>query len=72
MWQTHIEKAIDKVISMKFFVLLLCTWLFYIDKLNQDGWVTVTLSVTGMRVVNEVASMYKDIRTAAKPAKAAK
>jgi hypothetical protein len=46
-------------------VIILSTWLFYIDKLNQDGWVTMVLSVTGMRVVNEVSAMYKDIRTSA-------
>lgn len=64
MWQQSLEKAIDKAISMKLLIMLISTWLFYIQKLNQDGWVTVVLSVTGMRLANELSGMYKDIRTA--------
>lgn len=64
MFREYVEKAIDKAISMKLLVMLIATWLFYIEKLNQDGWVTVVLSVTGMRMANELGAMYKDIRVA--------
>lgn len=60
------KELFGKIISVKFFVILVSTALFYVDKLNQDGWITVVLSVTGMRVINEVSAMYKDIRTAKK------
>ncbi len=65
-------KAVDKAVSMKVLVVVLSTWLFYIDKLNQDGWVTVVLGVTGMRMANEVAAMYKEVRMGEAPAVSAK
>lgn len=55
-------KVLNSIISVKFMVICLATWLFYIDKLNQDGWVLMVLSTTGLRLVNEVAAVYKDIR----------
>ena len=59
----------DKILSAKVWVLGISTWLFYIDKLTEDGWITVTLSITGMRVANEVMAMYKDIRVNTKVGK---
>ncbi len=61
------QKLIDAVTSTKLWTLLIATWLFYIDTLNQDGWITVVLMTTGMRAVNEVATVYKEIRTGAQP-----
>lgn len=57
-----VYKAIDSAISVKFFVMILSSVLFYIGKLTQDGWMTIVLSTTGMRLANELSSMYKDIR----------
>lgn len=57
-------KAAEKLVSMKVLVVILSTVLFYIGKLNQDGWINMVLMVTGIRAINEVAAMYKDIRIA--------
>lgn len=67
-------KAIDSAISVKFAVMLISSVLFYIGTLNQDGWVTIILSTTGMRLANELGAIYKDMRVgqAATTAKGAK
>lgn len=58
-----LKKVLDTAVSVKFLVLVTSTWLFYVGKLTQDGWVTMMLTTTGIRAVNEVAAMYRDLRT---------
>ncbi len=60
-------KLLASLTSVKFWVLTTATWLFYIDRLSEEGWITVVLMATGMRAVNEVAAVYKEIRAADKP-----
>lgn len=66
-----ISKVFQSLTSVKFFLIILSTWLFYIDKLSESGWLMMVLSVTGLRVMNEMATAYKDIQVAknAKPVK---
>lgn len=59
-----IAKLFESLTSVKFFLICLSTWLFYIDKLSESGWLMLILSVTGMRVANELSAVYKDVRIA--------
>ncbi len=52
-------KAADSVISVKFLLLAVSTLLFYKGILDQNGWLMITLSVSGMRTLNEVAAIVK-------------
>jgi len=61
-FKPYLDKIFASVVSVKFFVIVISTVLFCIGKLNQDGWVSMVLTTTGMRVVNEVAAMYAEVR----------
>ncbi len=60
----YLAKIFESLTSVKFFLICLSTWLFYIDKLSESGWLMLILSVTGMRVANELSAIYKDVRIA--------
>lgn len=54
-----IAKIFESLTSVKFFLICLSTWLFYLGKLTEAGWLMVVLSVTGMRVANQLAAIYQ-------------
>lgn len=53
-----LSKIFESLTSVKFFLICLSTWLFYLGKLTESGWLMVVLSVTGMRVANQLAAIY--------------
>ena len=59
--KTFFIKMLYEFASLKFQLVYISTLLFFFDKLSENGWLTAVLSVTGMRVINEVSGMVKDV-----------
>lgn len=58
-----LQTILNKIISVKFFVIILSTVLFYFGKLDQSGWIMMTLTTTGIRAVNDMAALYASTKT---------
>lgn len=57
-------KCLNEFASMKYQLIFTATGLFYAGKLSESGWITFVLSMTGIRVINEVSSMVSDVQKA--------
>ncbi len=60
------QDILDKIISVKFFIIVLSTVLFYIGKLDESGWIMMVLTTTGIRAVNDMAVLYASTKAPAK------
>ena len=54
-----VDKTVAKVISRKFTVFLLSTLFLYLDRLNGEQWVAVSLVYIGLQGVADIATQWK-------------
>lgn len=53
-------KLFDHITSVKFYVLAVATFFFYVGRLTESGFIQLILVTTGLRTVNEVTAMMKE------------
>ena len=61
------EKILTTVLSLKFHILIVTTYLFYVGKLTQDNWKEVVFVISGYRVINEVSSLFANKKQPQEP-----
>lgn len=69
--QAFLDRLVANVTSIKFFVILVSCYFFNKGTLNQEGWIFVILTTTGIRAFNEGVSMYVQMKTGQVPPPAA-
>lgn len=60
----YLHKFLNAVVSVKFFVIMLSTAMFVMDKLSENGWIMMVLTTTGLRLFNEMGAIVKDVQMA--------
>lgn len=57
-----LEKLKSLAVSLKFYSFVAATALFACGTLSESGWITVILTVVGMKEGGKIVSAYRDIK----------
>lgn len=60
-----IDKLKVMAVSLKTYSFIAATWLFAAGTLSESGWVTVVLTIVGMKEGSKAISAYRDIKLGA-------
>lgn len=55
-------KLMAMAVSLKFYSFVAATWLFALGTLSESGWITVILTIVGMKEGGKLMSTYRDIK----------
>ena len=54
-----VDRITEKVISRKFTVFSLATLFLYLEKINGDQWIAVSLAYIGIQGLADIATQWK-------------
>lgn len=57
MLKKHLEKTLEHIVSWKFQLLVLSTWLFVRGTLDEMGWLMMAASTTGLRELTNLLTL---------------